>query len=36
MGTSKREDHLRKGSDVTPYEALAAGSMSGAVSRYVL
>lgn len=30
-----REDHLRKGSDVTPYEALVAGSVSGAVSRAI-
>ncbi|CAI5757679.1 unnamed protein product [Candida verbasci] len=28
-----REDHLRKGSDVSAYEALIAGAISGAVSR---
>lgn len=33
--TSSRENHLKKGSDVTPYEALIAGSLSGAIARYV-
>lgn len=30
-----REDHLKKGSSVTPYESLLAGSISGAIARYV-
>ncbi|RCK54618.1 Mitochondrial thiamine pyrophosphate carrier 1 [Candida viswanathii] len=33
--TNKREDHLKRGSDVTPLEALTAGSIAGAVSRAV-
>ncbi len=31
--STKREDHLRKGADVTPTEALVAGSIAGAISR---
>jgi hypothetical protein len=30
-----REDHLKKGSKVTPYEAMVAGSISGGIARYV-
>lgn len=33
MESRKREDHLRKGSEVSPYESLLAGSISGAVAR---
>ncbi|ODV81988.1 mitochondrial carrier [Suhomyces tanzawaensis NRRL Y-17324] len=29
------KDHLRKGADVSPYEALMAGSLSGAIARAV-
>lgn len=32
---NNREDHLRKGAEVSPWESVVAGSMSGAVSRYV-
>ncbi|KAK6464761.1 mitochondrial carrier domain-containing protein [Scheffersomyces coipomensis] len=35
MESSKREDHLKKGSNVSPYESLLAGSISGAVARGV-
>ncbi|CAH2352800.1 mitochondrial thiamine pyrophosphate carrier 1 [[Candida] railenensis] len=35
MGITPKEDHLRKGSDVSPLEALVAGSMAGAVSRAI-
>lgn len=30
------EDHLLKGSSVSPLQSLIAGSISGAVARYVL
>lgn len=30
-----RIDHLRKGAGVNPYDALIAGSISGALARYV-
>lgn len=33
--TNNRTDHLKRGSDVTPLEALTAGSIAGAVSRAV-
>lgn len=33
--SSGRENHLKKGSKVSPYEALIAGSLSGAIARYV-
>ncbi|KAK6454492.1 mitochondrial thiamine pyrophosphate transporter [Scheffersomyces xylosifermentans] len=35
MESGKREDHLRKGSDVSPYESLLAGSISGGMSRAI-
>ncbi|KAG7661461.1 TPC1 [[Candida] subhashii] len=37
MNENKRErvDHLRKGSEVSPYDALLAGSISGAIARAV-
>ncbi|RLV95796.1 Mitochondrial thiamine pyrophosphate carrier 1 [Spathaspora sp. JA1] len=35
MSKKIREDHLHKGSNVSPYEALVAGSISGAVARAV-
>ncbi|KAI5955889.1 TPC1 [Candida jiufengensis] len=31
----QREDHLKRGSDVTPYEALIAGSIAGGTSRAI-
>ncbi|EGW33136.1 mitochondrial thiamine pyrophosphate transporter [Spathaspora passalidarum NRRL Y-27907] len=33
--SKRREDHLHKGSTVSPYEALVSGSISGAVARAV-
>ncbi|KAI5966157.1 TPC1 [Candida pseudojiufengensis] len=35
MDKTQREDHLKRGSNVTPYEALLAGSISGGVSRAI-
>ncbi|CAD1809741.1 Mitochondrial carrier family protein [Candida parapsilosis] len=35
MGSEQREDHLKKGSNVSPYEALFAGSIAGGVSRAI-
>lgn len=33
MKTKERDDHLRKGSAVSPYDALIAGSIAGAIAR---
>ncbi|KAI5969408.1 TPC1 [Candida margitis] len=35
MRGEQREDHLKKGSNVSPYEALFAGSIAGGVSRAI-
>ncbi|KAI5958234.1 TPC1 [Candida theae] len=35
MGGEQREDHLKKGSNVSPYEALFAGSVAGGISRAI-
>lgn len=35
MRGEQREDHLKKGSNVSPYEALLAGSIAGGVSRAI-
>lgn len=34
--SSGRENHLKKGSNVSPYEALIAGSLSGAIARGII
>ncbi|KAG5421577.1 TPC1 [Candida metapsilosis] len=35
MRGEQREDHLKKGSNVSPYEALFAGSVAGGISRAI-
>ncbi|WLF78169.1 mitochondrial thiamine pyrophosphate transporter [Lodderomyces elongisporus] len=35
MSSKHREDHLKRGSDVSPYESLFAGSVSGGVARAI-